>query len=498
MWEQVRSNRRKSVVLLGAMAAILVGLGATLGMAIFPPAEGAAGWPPGLVVGVVAAILIWFTLTIVAFTAGDSLLLATARARRIDKADHPRLFNIVEEMTIAAGLPRMPDIYIMDETSPNAFAVGRSPKRASIAVTAGLLAELNRDELQGVVAHEMAHVVNRDVAFMTLMGASLGAIALMCDAFTHAVFYSRHAHAPRGGRSRGGGGGSNPYLFVAALLFAIIGPFAAQILYFAASRRREYLADAHAAILTRYPAGLASALEVIRRNVTPLVAATSVTAPMFIHFPGQRRDLFGIGATHPPMQDRIKILRSIGGGVSYAAYERAYHSVTHKKAPLLPPSARADLNARPVREAHPEAGAETARRARKRHADDLMRKVNGFLLLACVCGTRIKLPPDYGKSETACPRCSRKVAVPAPEAAALLAAAEVGRRYARVSALEDDEPEVKAPAVIRHQPGKWDTHTCACGNVITLSPGFSGLRVRCSACQRVHMVERLPEEPPEP
>ncbi len=479
MWEQIRSNKRKSAVLVVAMGVILLALGASIGMAVYPAAQGAG-------TGAAVALGLWAVLLITAWTAGDRILLATAHAREIAKSDHPRLFNIVEEMTIAGGVPKMPRVFILDDIAPNAFATGRSPEHAAIAVTTGLLAELNRDELQGVVAHEMAHIINRDVAFMTLMGVALGSIVLLSDTFVRGLYYSgRHS---RGSRR---GGGQNPFAIV-ALVMAILSPILAQILYYAASRRREYLADAQAVVLTRYPEGLASALEIIYRNVTPMVSANKVIAPMFIHFPGQQSGFLGIGSTHPPMAERIQILRGIGGAVSYRAYEQAYHGATGRKRPMLPKSARMNGQAQAVREGHPEAAAENAKRARKRHADDLMRKVNGFLLLACVCGTRVKLPPEYDRPHVACPRCKRQLTVPAGEAAAVLTAAEVARRYARVEAVEDaamaDAPV--EPAEVDYTEGTWGSFTCTCGNVITLAPTFAATRVRCSACERRYPVRR--------
>jgi heat shock protein HtpX len=483
MWEQIRANKRKSVVLVVAMGLVLTVLGASIGMAVYPPTEG----PIGAGGGVAVALAIWLVLLTTAFTAGDRILLATAHARQIEKADHPRLFNIVEEMSIAGGVATVPRIYIVDDLAPNAFATGRSAEHAAIAVTTGLLTELNRDELQGVVAHEMSHIINRDVAFMTLMGVALGSVVLISETFVRGMFYSgRHSRS-----SRRGGGGQNPFAIL-ALVLAILSPILAQIIYYAASRRREYLADAHAVVLTRYPEGLASALEAIYRNVTPMVNANKVTAPMFIHYPGQQAGLFGMGSTHPPMSERIKILRSMGGTVSYGSYEQAYRQSTGGKKAMLPQSALADRHAQPAREAHPEAAADDAKRARKRHADDLMRQMNGFMLLPCVCGTRIKLPPEYDKPQVVCPRCKRQLEVPTGQAAAALVAAEVGRRYVHAEAVEaaaqPDAPEM--PTRVEYTPGKWGTFTCACGNVLTLTPNFAGTRIRCAACDRRYPVSQ--------
>ncbi len=192
------------------------------------------------------------------------------------------LFNVVEEMAIASGLP-MPKVYIINDPAPNAFATGRNPKTASVAVTAGLLGRLNRDELQGVVAHEMSHILHRDILFVTLAGIMLGSVVLLSQVFLRGMMYgggSRRRFSSGGGK---GGGGAAAILLIIAIVVAILAPIMTQLLYFALSRRREYLADAGAVRLTRYPEGLASALEKIANDRAPqLASANKVTAPMFI------------------------------------------------------------------------------------------------------------------------------------------------------------------------------------------------------------------------
>ena len=171
MWELIRVNSRNSIFLMVVMAACLVGLGAALG-------GGFAG-QDGLVWGIVVAVAVWAVLALVSLTSGDQILLASSQAVRITPEVHPQLFNVVEELKIAAGLPVLPKIYLINDPSLNAFATGRSPKSASVAITAGLLARLNRDELQGVMAHEISHIVHRDILFITLAGVMLGSIALL-------------------------------------------------------------------------------------------------------------------------------------------------------------------------------------------------------------------------------------------------------------------------------------------------------------------------------
>ena len=177
----------------------------------------------------------------------------------IQKKDHPQLFNIVEEMSIAAQLPKMPRVFIVDDPAPNAFAVGRNPDKAAVAVTIGLLKILKRDELQGVVAHEIGHIKNRDVALMTTAGIMLGALVLLGEIGSRAMWFGGGARRSRD--SNDSGGGAQAILMIVAIVFIILSPILAQLVYFALSRRREYLADASGAMYTRWPEGLASALE---------------------------------------------------------------------------------------------------------------------------------------------------------------------------------------------------------------------------------------------
>ena len=197
MWEQIRANRWRSVVLTAGMGIMLLLLGYFLGLYFFESAIG----------GLIIALLVWGIMSLIAFFQGDSLLLAVSRARKIGRDDNPRLYNIVEEMKIASGLEKMPDIYIIDDPALNAFATGRDPNKASVAVTSGLLAKLNRDELQGVIGHEMAHVKNRDVLLMAMCAVMLGTIVILAWYATRVLFFSGMAGGRRSSRSGGGGEG---------------------------------------------------------------------------------------------------------------------------------------------------------------------------------------------------------------------------------------------------------------------------------------------------
>ena len=374
----------------------------------------------GGLVGLAIGALIWFVLTMVAYFKGDSVVLRISRARRIGKEDHPRLFNVAEEMSIASGMP-MPRVYIIDEAAPNAFATGRKPETASVAVTRGLLAKLNRDELQGVIAHEMSHIKNRDVLFMTMIGIMVGVLVLLCDIYLRHMFFFGHSRRSR--RSSKGGGG---LLIILGLVFAIAAPILARLMYMAISRKREYLADASGAEMTRYPAGLASALEKIAGDKAVLQVANRATAGMYIvnpirSFKVKARSLF---STHPPIAERVKILRSMGGGASLADYERAWSGITGEKRGLIARETLARSQSLRAREASSGRTSKKDRDQRVRQATDLVKKLSLFLFLTCPCGVKLKIPPSWrGRKSVKCPRCSKILplvwAGPAPQKAVL-------------------------------------------------------------------------------
>ncbi len=459
MWEQISLNNRRTTILVVAMALVLIALGYVIGEAFAPGA--------GLF-GLLVALGVWFVMTATAFVQGDNIMLAVAGAKRIEKQDHLQLFNVVEEMAIASGQGGiMPSVYVVDDMAMNAFAVGRDPKKAAVAVTAGLLANLDRDELQGVVAHEMAHVKNRDVLLMTMLGVMLGAIVIISEVFLRSMRYGgtpgRHSSNRRGG---GGGGQAAIIAFVIALVFAILAPILARLIYFAVSRRREFLADASAAVFTRYPAGLASALQKLGGNTAPLARANHATAPMYIVNPFVA-SFSGIFASHPPIADRIRILNAMGKTVSFRAYEEAWGGVRGKRGGHLPKSA---LAADAPTEARSPSEALEMPRERLRNAGDLLRKAHNFLFIPCVCGLRVKLPPEYRKDRATCPRCKRELHVP-------MAQVQV-------------EGETAAAQIVsvRHQPGTWQSFKCECGKTQTLAPSFSAARVRCSACGKTIQI----------
>lgn len=395
MWELIKVNKRNSVLLLGAMGSVLLLLGFLLGMLIGKNPQ--AGW-----FGMLIATGVWLVLMLVSLSAGDQILLSASKAIPVEHDVHPMLFNVVEEMKIAANLPKIPKIYIINEPAPNAFATGRSPESASIAVTAGLLARLNRDELQGVVAHEMSHILNRDILFVTLAGVMLGSIVLISEIFLRGMFYSSLGSRRRYS-SRSNDGGAQAIMMIVAIVFAILAPIFAQLLYFALSRKREYLADAGAVRLTRYPEGLASALEKIAGTDINMDAANKVTAPMYIANPFRGKKKTNLYSTHPPIEERIRILRNMTHGAAYVNYEKSYEEVT-KRTPIVPASALTPEEVT-LREGSTEPKSTQTAKAQARQVGDLMRKVSQFVFVTCPCGLTMKIPPNYKGDTVQCPRC---------------------------------------------------------------------------------------------
>ena len=328
MWEIIRKNQQKSMLLLMLMGVVLVLLGYVIGMAIDPE---------GGFAGITLALVLYFILLIVAFSSGKKIMLRMNNARKIGPDDYPQLYNIVEEMRLAAGMPAMPEVYVIDDPAPNAFATGMNPNKSVVAVTTGLINMMSRDELQGVVAHEISHILNRDIRYMTLATIMVGTVAILSHIYLRSMMF--------GGMRRAGGGGSrgkgNIIMVIVSLAFAILAPIAIRLLYLAVSRKREYLADASAARLTRYPEGLASALDKIKGSTEDLQVADKSMAPMYIANPlkPKGRRMRNLSSTHPPLDERIRILRSMGQNHSYAGYQQAFQSVTNSGKKVIPKSA---------------------------------------------------------------------------------------------------------------------------------------------------------------
>lgn len=301
MYEQIARNKRRSALLVFLVLLLAAGLGYVFGQ-LYEAGPAA----------VVLALLIAGVISWSSYRYGDRLVLRVSRARPAPREEYPRYHNIVEGLSIAAGIP-MPALYVIPEKAPNAFATGRDPEHSSVAVTEGLLEMMNRVELEGVLAHELAHVRNRDILVGTLVATLVGVVALLADWMLRAFFWG----GSRGRRGdRGGGGGLGAIIAIAGLVLAALAPLFAQLIRFAVSRRRELLADVDGALLSRYPPGLASALRKIAASTEPLRVANNATAHLWFSQPSRTA---GSGwtrwerlfSTHPPVEERIKALEEM-------------------------------------------------------------------------------------------------------------------------------------------------------------------------------------------
>lgn len=253
------------------------------------------GGPLGIAIGLGVSLI----MSLVSFYSGDKVILASVGAEKANRNEHTELINIVEELTIASGLP-MPDVYVVPDPSPNAFAAGRDPKHSIVAVNEGLLRMLNREELQGVIAHELSHIQNRDILYATIVAVLLGMVVILSTIFRNSWMFG-------GSRRRNDRDGSGGLVLLIGILFAILAPIAAKLIQLAISRKREYLADSSAALMTRNPSGLASALQKLYNSNIPSQRVNEAIAPLYIA-PLKGKNLQILFSTHPPISDRIKRL----------------------------------------------------------------------------------------------------------------------------------------------------------------------------------------------
>jgi heat shock protein HtpX len=313
MYEQISANKWKSALLLSLFMAIVVALGFFIGY-LFSYRSG--NWS-GALFGITIASFIAVIMALVSYYKSDSAALMMAGAREVSKQEYPYLVNTVEGLAIAAGLPT-PRVYVIETEAMNAFATGRDPQHASIAVTRGLLERCNRLELEGVLAHEMSHIKNYDIRLMCMVVVLVGFVVIASDIFLRMFIWG----GVGGGRRRSGDGGGEGgaiylVLLIVGLVFLILSPIFAQLLQLSISRRREFLADASGAMLTRYPEGLASALEKLTVDARPFPKTSKATAHLFIvqpfRKPGTQKhpERSSIWDTHPPVMERIRRLRAM-------------------------------------------------------------------------------------------------------------------------------------------------------------------------------------------
>jgi len=298
IYSEIARNRRETWVLM--VLFVLIVVAAVQAIAFIMD----IGFEAGVIALVGASLFVVFS-----YYASASIVLAISQAKEVKREENFELYTIVENLCIGAGIP-MPKVYIIEDTAPNAFATGRDPKHAVVVVTRGLLQKLNKLELEGVIGHELSHIRNQDIKLMTLVVVLIGLVALLADIGLRLSFFA----GGRRSRSSGRGGGAAELIMLAvALLALILAPIAAELMKLAISRRREYLADASGALLTRYPEGLASALEKISADKEPLEVANKSTAHLYIANPMKGHESFmnNLFSTHPPIQERVRRLRAM-------------------------------------------------------------------------------------------------------------------------------------------------------------------------------------------
>jgi heat shock protein HtpX len=300
VYQQIAANKRKTALLVLGAVVFLGAIGLLIGYLFFSG-----------VVGMVIAVGIAVAMSVSSYLYGDRIVLASTRAHEVTAEEQPRLHNIVEGLAIAAGGPK-PRVFVVPEQAPNAFATGRDPEHASIAVTEGLLGMMNRVELEGVIGHEMSHVVDRDILVGTVVATLVGAAVLLSEFFMRTWWWG----GMRGRRGNDGGGAAEAVLFGVGIVMLALAPLAGQLIKLSVSRNREYLADAQGALLTRYPPGLISALEKIGGSPTAMRSANNATAHLWLAQPSrvqgsQMGTMERLFSTHPPIQDRIARLREM-------------------------------------------------------------------------------------------------------------------------------------------------------------------------------------------
>ena len=422
MWEQIRSNQTRSTILVVGVGAVWLILGFVFGLlaSYFTPVNLSEGG----IYGIIVASILWIFIVLLAYYFGDRILLAMSGARGITNRDLHRIYNIVEELQLASGLEMLPATYVTDDPAMNAFAVGRDPNKAAIIVTTGLLTKLNRDELQGVIGHEIAHIKNRDVLLMSLCTTLLGTMNILTWLFSPKRLFTRYGDLADEALAfvllafspvlvlaiifliLALGIGSPFIVFILYIPAAmLLTPLLAKIIYFAISRRREYLADASSALYTRYPEGLASALEKIADSTNQVLTASSVTAPIYIVNPFRKRGMAAsdITSTHPPISERIRILRAMAH-VSFADYDRAYRHIRNIDTGVIPAAAVAAAGIVPMRSAMPD---DLDHIQRARETSNVLWNLNKYKIINCPCGTRMRVPPKFKYTEVKCPHCGR-------------------------------------------------------------------------------------------
>lgn len=293
-FDEIRKSNIKSIMLFFLFLILIIGLGAIIGLA----------WGD-IYFGLILSAIFGLVYGLIAYYAGRNMLMSMANAKPVTKKEEPYLYHTVEGLALAAGIPT-PKAYIIEDPAPNAFATGRNPKNSAIAVTRGLLNKLNRQELEGVIAHEMGHIKNYDIRYMMIASVMVGVIMMLSHFLLRTFLFG-------GGRNRGGDGRAKAIFIIIGLALAILSPLIGKLIQLSVSRKREYAADATGAMLTRYPEGLASALEKISKDASDLKSQNDAMAHLYISNPKKKKKSFmaRLMSTHPPTEERIRRLRAM-------------------------------------------------------------------------------------------------------------------------------------------------------------------------------------------
>ncbi|MBD3311616.1 MAG: zinc metalloprotease HtpX [Candidatus Magasanikbacteria bacterium] len=294
MYNQIDSNKRKTVILITIFLVLIIALGWFIGVYL--------NYGYGVFL---FAVIFSIGTSLVSYYKGDKIALASTKAKEIKKTDNPYVYRMVENLCITAGIPT-PKVHIIDSPALNAFATGRDPEHASIALTTGIIKALENEELEAVIAHELSHIKNYDIRLMTLVVVMVGLIAIIADMFWRIRFFGGDRKS-----DNKAGGQLGVIIMIIGFALLILSPIVAELIKLAISRKREYLADASGALLTRYPEGLARALEKISKSKTPLQTANNATAHLFISNPFKGKKISNFFSTHPPIVDRVKKLRGM-------------------------------------------------------------------------------------------------------------------------------------------------------------------------------------------
>ncbi|MCI5823972.1 MAG: M48 family metallopeptidase [Candidatus Gastranaerophilales bacterium] len=387
MWELINKNKSKTFLFVFLMALCF-------GLMAYCLAETLKIYNISPIWVYIVVYGYFFVTLIIASHDSKNVFLKLSNARFSLRAYYPKLFNIVQEMSIASGLSTMPEIYIIDEDSPNAFACGKDPQTASVVVTKGLLARLNRDELQAVVAHEISHIVNRDILYLLYTSCLLGCMVFISD------FVIKFLRSCSNRRSFNGGAiYIIPFVLISLILVAL-----SKIFYFCLSKKREYLADACAVQFTRNPMALANALKKIDEEQTYFVNTNPITSAMFIVSPLNNKE-----KTHPPIEKRIQILLRLSS-CNIAAYNNSYKKVLGKKSSIV---SKKIIDKPSYSKVIPIVATTLANQtvqdkiANHREAYDTMLKMENYIFIKCDCDTKLKVPKELKGQKIPCPHCKK-------------------------------------------------------------------------------------------